>query len=295
MRDGFFANKKYSDLNSLQKGLHLESGFNRAVPIREFDVDFSGYVFPRSDGSAVVSVVMEAPVNFEDKAEFEIYGVVIDKDEKLIDVAHKTIKFASADTSKRFHFIQTFNMEAGANIIKIVLRDNLSGARCYHFLDARMPILPDGINASSVIFETEKLNFLNNSSARGKSFRRDYPDIETGEAVNPLEPMLRKGIAVNASNAVPAGNQSFMLKLSGVNLENPAILLTAKVRSAAGEETELQVSKPEIVPVNRSGEAFARASVNLSGLKAGKYTINVTVIHTDSKDVVVQAAEIEVK
>ena len=290
-RDGFFADKPFDEMSSLEKGVHLEEGFNRSAPVRELDVDFIGYVFPRSDGSAVATIAMDAPVESAGKAEFEIYGAAFNKDDKMIDLAHKTIKFSSVN-QRRFHFLQTFNMESGGNIIKIVLRDNLTGKRCYYFVNARMPMVGDGIQASSIIFESARKDYLNNSAARGKSFKKDYDDIKTGEPANPLTPMLRQEFVAASTNVMKAGKHNFVMKLSGVNLQKPAILLTAKVKKQGGEEVELQVSKPEMMPVNRSGEAFAKASVDLSGLDKGTYIINVTVHHTDSKDVVVQASEI---
>lgn len=291
-RDGFFADKPYEDMSSLEKGIHLESGFNRAAPIREFEVNFAGYVFPRSDGSAVATIAIDAPVKESGKAEFEIYGVAFDKNDELKDIVHKTVKFDSVSSNQRFYFLQTFNLEAGGNIIKIVLRDNITGQRCYHFLSARMPMLGDGIKASSIIFETTEKDYLNNSQALGKSFKKDYPDIKSGEPANPLEPMVRKGIVVASSNVLTAANQRFLLKLSGVDLNNPGIVLTGKVKSQAGEEVELAVSKVEIIPVSRSGEAFARASVDLSGLSKGQYILNITVHDQVRKEVVVQSSEI---
>jgi hypothetical protein len=296
-RRGFFANKPFEKMSGDEKIISLEEGFHRTVPIREFPVKFATQIFPRNDGSAVATIVIEAPITETGKQRFELLGYVYNLDEETVDVFHKRFYFDSTHGSNTFYHMQTANLESGENLIKMVLRDNVTGKRCYNFVNAKMPLLGEGLHASTIALLDDSGPKLLGSRANVKNLKRDYREVPQSEPADPLSPLTRSGIRISAANTIKRGNTvGLVLKISGIDSSSgePQLTGSFRLRDKNGERIDLAVKDFSVMPVPGSGEIIVRADVAFDYILPGEYTLSAEIEDKVNESLVGQRAEITV-
>lgn len=297
-RKGFFANKPFSKMSGDEKTVSLEEGFYRTAPIKEFPVEFATYIFPRNDGSAVASIAVDAPLNVDGKQQLELLGYVFGPDEEMVDAFHKEFSFSSSSANNRFHHLQTTNLVSGENLIKMVLRDNSTGKRSYHFVNARMPLLGDGLHASTIAFVDDQGAKIDSAKTREKSFKRNYKDVPQREPANPLSPVTRAGIRVKASTEIARSDSvGVLIKISGIKVgsEEPRIKAQYSLRRKDGSKIELTETDHQVLSVRGTGEAIVHSTIDFSKVVPGDYVLTATLEDIASERLVGQRAEIRVR
>lgn len=296
-RKGFFAPKPFNKMNRDQKAVQLEEGFNLTVPIREMNAEASANIFPRSDGSAVAGISIDAPLSGGPDQEMELLGYVYNKDGDLIDAFHKIFYFKTTSEGMRFRHFQTVNLESGENLIQLALRDNSSGKRFISFIDAKMPLIGKGLHASSIAFEDHPKHYLDSTQAKVRSLRKNY-DVAMGEAADPIAPLTRKGVLLSASNEVSrSSNVGVIIKVTGFESNETNRNLEAKfsLRRRDGSSIKLDQGSMEILPVSGSSDAIVRSVLDFSNVPAGEYTLMASITDTESEMMVGQRAQIKVR
>jgi VWFA-related protein len=275
---GFFAPEPFEDMSYNERLIHLVEGFNLPTPIREFDAQFSSGVFPRNDGSAVASVVIKSPIRSSGEQRFEVRGVVSGPDNKLVDGFHKLLEFET-DKPTLYHE-EYLNLVPGENLIKLVVRDNSTGERCFHFIRARMPKLDDRLRASSILLVSNSAvagEVYRSNKAKARSFRDEF-DINIGKPANPLS-IVSASIVIKPDNIVRRGSeQEVVFKVSGVaDRKQPDLKLGFKVRDSNGSSYDVPVVSKSLRSVPGTGEAVVLATLNFADIDPGDYVLNTTV------------------
>lgn len=295
-RRGYFAPKPFDQLSGDEKLVQLEEGFNRNAPLREFNVGFSANVFPRNDGSAVASIAVEAPLKNAGDQELELLGYVYSMDEKLVDAFHKRFSFKTAKPETVFHHVETANLVSGENLIKLVLRDNKTGLRSYHFINAKMPVLDAGLHASTIAFVSTAANRFDSGKAKVRSFKGDY-DVPEREVADPLSPLTRSGIVIGAPDEIARGEVGVVLKISGLEArrEEPKLQGTFSLRAGGAAPIKLETKQFKVYNVPGTNEAIVFTVLDLRDIAAGPYTLQAAIEDLQADRLVGQRAEITVR
>lgn len=296
-RRGFFAPKPFEKMSRDEKTVHLEEGFNLAAPIREMDAEVAANIFPRSDGSAVAGIAIDAPLGDGKEPEVELLGYVYNMDGDLVDAFHKIFFFKTSSDGLRFRHFQTVNLESGENLIQLALRDNSSGKRFVSFIDAKMPMIGEGLHASSIAFEDHPERYLDSSHAKVRSLRKNY-EVAQGEPADPIAPLTRRGVMLSPSNEV--GRESdvgVIIKVSGFESDESGqdLQTVYTLRRSDGSNIQLNQGETEILPVSGSSEAIVRSILDFSSIPPGKYTLLARITDTISERVVGQRVQITVR
>lgn len=292
---GFFTPEPFNEMSSEERLIHISEGFNLPTPIREFEAGFTAGVFPRNDGSAVASVAMEAPLSGSGQQEFEARGLVFGPEGNLLDGFHKTFTFTTL--AKRFYHVENLILAPGENLIKLVLRDNTTGERCYHFLRARMPLLEGGLHASSIIF-TKDEGYAAETFRGSRAEVREFNDNIAVEARRPVDPLSTRSsnIYLETTDVFrPAPGNGVVIKVSGVaDRKQPALAVAFTARDEQGNRYELPVSGVEISSIPGTGEALLTAEVDFSSLEPGEYLLNAAIEDLDQERLAGQRTRITI-
>jgi len=296
-RNGYFAPKPFRKLNSDERAVQLEEGFNRNVPTSEIAARFAVNVFPRNDGSAVGTVAIQVPIEGEEAPEYEILGFVSGEDEELIDAFHKLIKFSSFPKGKIFRHVEPVKLRPGENLIRVVLRDNRDGRRAYQFLVARMPELGSGFYASTIAFGASSEGVVTAASAGVKSFKKRYK-VPRQEVADPLAPLKREGISLGVSNVLDRSS-SVQVIMRAVGMKEgrtgPQLAAVYRLRSADGESYDVVERDFRVFPVAGADAAIVVSTLDLSQIPAGDYVLTARLDDTIGKKSAGQRVEITLR
>ncbi len=297
-RDGYFAPKPYNKLNSDERLVNLEEGFNRNTPSSDMEASFGVHVFPRSDGSAVGTVMVETPIEPGEAPEFEILYYVSNKEDQLIDAVHKIITFSSMPSGHIFRHVQPVKLEPGENLIRVAIRNNRTGKRAYQFVIARMPEVGDGFYASTVAFLATGGDFVTASEARIKSLKKSY-DVPQQEVADPLAPIAREGIIPSVSSELQRAKRvGVVIRVVGMEQGDggtPQLSATFSLRTSDGTTFEARERDFSVYPVAGSNAAVIVSMLDISDIPPGDYTFNVRIDDIVAKKSVGQRADVVVR
>lgn len=296
-RKGFFSPKAFNKLGKDERLVHLKEGLYRNSPFTEFDAGFGIYVFPRSDGTAVAGIIMEAPFGDDKAPEFEIYGLVSNKSEELIDAFHKTFSFSSRPDAQIFRHMETVSLEKGDNLIKMVIRDNTSGKRAYYYSRARMPEIGSGLIASTIAVQESDTSFIPSSRARMRSFKKQF-QVPQQEPADPLAPLARSGIYPSTSLLLKRGMEvGLIIRVSGIEQTEggPRLATSYTLRGDNGASYQLEERDLQIYPVAGAQAAIVLSQLDLSDVPAGDYVLRARVDDTSSGKIVGQQVNVSLR
>lgn len=281
-RNGFFADRKFEDLNKDERVVQFLEGFHRNSAFSELDARIGAHVYPRGDGSAVGAVLVEAPISNGRIPEFELLGYVYDKDGELVDAFYKRFGFSSRPRGDTFRHMEAVQLEPGTNLIKVGLRDNLSGKRSYKFLSARMPELGSGRYVSTIAFQTTEKSLVHGSSAKIKSLESQL-EVEHKEPADPLAPLTREGIYSSLTNEVERSvNVGIILRVAGIapGDDGPRLATHFSLRGEDGKSYQIRERELKVYPIAGSKEAIVHSVVDFSGVPAGNYVLRAAIDDT---------------
>ena len=296
-RRGHFAPKLFERLNRDERAVHLQEGFNRNSPFAEFEARFRAHIFPRADGSAVASLVVEAPLGEGNSPEMELLGYVYNREYEIIDVFHKRFDFARRPDGETFRHAQTVALEPGDNLIKVVLRDNRSGQRAYSFLLARMPELGEGLHAGTIAIGEPAADFVDSSRARVSSLEGQY-GLPHQELADPLAPLTRVGILAVASFEPEAnGRVGVIIRVAGLDEGDatPRLATSYTLRGEDGSQYRPAELELRIYRVAGTRAAIVHSVLDLAGVPPGAYLLRARVDDADRDRAVGQQTRITIR
>jgi VWFA-related protein len=297
-RDGYFAPKPFTKLNSDERLVNLEEGFNLNSPASDMNADFGLQIYPRSDGSAVATVIIETPIAEGKPPEYEILGYVNSKDNKLVDAVHKIIEFTSMPSADRFRDVEPLNIEPGENLIRLVIRDNRSGKRAYQFLAARMPEMGEGFYASTISLLEADVDFATAASARVKSMKNNL-GVPQQEAADPLASVGREGIIPGASQEMKRGERvSLLISVVGAKKDDRGSYQLAagyKFRAADGTSYDAVERDFKVFPTAGGDAVLIVSTLDIKDVPPGDYTLNARIDDIAAKKAVGQTAQVVVR
>jgi VWFA-related protein len=297
-RNGYFAPKPFAKLNSDERVINLEEGFNYNSPVSDMKASFGVQVFPRSDGSAVATVMIETPIEGDKAPEYEILGYVFNKENKLIDAIHKIIEFTSKPKAEKFQTIEPVNIEPGENLIKVVIRDNRSGKRAYQYLAARMPEVGGGFFASTIAFGAGEEDYATPSGARVKTLKKKL-DVPQQEVADPLASLDREGITPGVSNELQRGKPvSLIIRVVGFQQGErgtPELATAYNLRAEDGTSYAVKERDLKVYPIAGSDAAVIVSTLDIKDVPPGSYTLSARIDDVAAKKTVGQRAEVVVR
>ena len=293
-RDGYFAPKPFDKLSRDERTVNLEEGFNRNTPSMDMDAKFAVNIYPRSDGSAVGTVSVEAKIEGEGVPEYELLGFINNNEEELIDAFHKVFTFSSMPDVKVFRHTEPVLLQPGENIIRVVLRDNRDGRRAYEFLLARMPELGDSFYASTIAFAAPQEEVLSASSANVQSLKKQYR-VSQQEIADPLAPISRLGLEPDVTREIDRSAEAVViLRVVGLGETEgpPQLTATYKLRTSDGTSIDVKERDFSVYPVTGADAAIIVSKLDLRDVPAGEYTLLARIDDAVAGKTVGQRAEV---
>ena len=293
-RDGYFAPKPFDKLNKDERTVNLEEGFNRNSPSSDMDAKFAVNIYPRSDGSAVGTVSVEAVIDGELAPEYEMLGFIHNNEDELLDAFHKVFTFSSMPEVKVFRHTEPVLLQPGENVIRVVLRDNRDGRRAYDFLLARMPELGDSFYASTIAFAAPREEVVSASGASVRSLKNQYR-VAQQEIADPLSPISRLGLEPGVTSEIErSSDATVILRVVGMGDSDgpPQLAATYNLRTSDGTSINLKERDFSVYPVTGANAAIIVSKLDLRDVPAGEYTMLARIDDAAAGKTVGQRAQV---
>jgi VWFA-related protein len=291
-RKGFFTPRPFTSLGQDERDMQLTEGFLTRSQINELDAH-AAYQFVRTSPQRLsASVALELPVRGLKATESGGYDVQvlvanINSDGKIFSSVHKryTVEGNPALAERGIRLVESVDSESGLNMLRVALRDNLTGKRTYFYYDYmfRQPAEDALLVSSPMFYDPATMKRGSDEFRIGvkseEKWDMDAPGGGTDPLVHPdgsrFFPLLRP--TYTEKDTVHFVLQVYNLKREFANAEDLEVVFAiSPAEHKKGTQRDyhrVNVADQQIFRMRTGDGVTISGSFRLGGLPAGAYDL----------------------
>lgn len=288
-RKGFFEKKAFTTMSNQEQFVHLVSGFFRSSPDNEMNGGSAMFFLPIDLNTFVASLAVNIPAEElpgDGEKTLEFIGQVLDNTNKRVDAFHKVLDYSNhlrdLQNEGRLRLTIPFVLKTGTNKVQVIVRNNATGERLYHFKDYNVVgTADDEISMSSLALldprdphssvHNYKLDLIDKGADTGYEGFRVIDPLRASVGT-PVFPMINTTINANQDVIAFFSAANFW---QDENTREVNLFIDYVLVDKQGKEQQVKVGQERFIPVPGTRRINVLSQLSFADVQPGEYDLVV--------------------